>query len=69
MANEQRRSPSSHVALAPAPSSPGPKAPSHATKGDHCQHALEKDMTRVHVKSSSPTKGTGHTQTVQDALT
>ena len=32
--------------------------------GDSCQHSLEKDLACIHVKSSSPIKATGHTQTV-----
>lgn len=40
--------------LYPAISSPTPY------QGHSCWHALSKDMTCVHIKSSTPTKGIGH---------
>ena len=33
-------------------------------QGASCQHTLRKDMTCAHVRSSSPTKATGHMQTI-----
>ena len=53
---EQRKSPGS----GPSPSIPSPTS----QQGDGCWHILRKGTTCVHVKSSFPTKGTGHTQTV-----
>ena len=32
-------------------------------QGDSCQHTLRKDMAGIHIKSSSPTKGSGHMHT------
>ena len=60
MATEHRRSPgspltgSSHAISSPT---------SH--QGDSCQCTLAKYMTHAHFRSSSPTKGTGNTQTAQ----
>ena len=33
-------------------------------QGYSCQHTLRKNVTCIHIKSSSPTKGTRHTQSV-----
>ena len=37
---------------------------STCNQGDNCQHSLKTGMTCVHIKSSSPTKATEHTQAV-----
>ena len=34
-------------------------------QGDSCQHTLGEGVTHAHVRSSSPTKATGHTQTAK----
>lgn len=33
-------------------------------QGDSCQHTLREDVTHAHFRSRSPTKATGHTQTI-----
>ena len=60
MAIELRRSPASHLA---------PALPHHFQLHSlprwELPHTLRKDVTFVHVKSSSPTKSAGHMQSVQ----
>ena len=49
-----------HTGSGPGPSNSSPTS----YQGDSCQHSLRKDVTCVYVKYSSPTKATGHMQTV-----